>query len=51
MDAVRESDYLVGQVLKTISASAESREHTMVVLTADHGAAPWAVATGGATQF
>ena len=31
MDAVRESDYLIGQVLKTIGRSAESRDHTMVV--------------------
>ena len=37
MDAVRESDYLVGQVLTTIDRRAESRDHTMVVVTADHG--------------
>ena len=37
LDAVRESDYLVGQVLTTIDRTAESRDHTMVVVTADHG--------------
>ena len=37
MDAVRESDYLVGQVLTTIGRTAESLDHTMVVVTADHG--------------
>jgi hypothetical protein len=37
MEAVRESDYLVGQVLATIGRTAESRDHTMVVVTADHG--------------
>ncbi len=35
--AVRQSDYLVGRVLATISATAESSEHTLVVVTADHG--------------
>jgi hypothetical protein len=37
MDAVRESDYLVGRVLTTIGRTAESLDHTMVVVTADHG--------------
>ena len=37
MDAVRESDYLIGQVLTTIGRTAESLDHTMVVVTADHG--------------
>jgi len=37
MDAVRESDYLIGQVLTTIGRTTESLDHTMVVVTADHG--------------
>jgi hypothetical protein len=35
--AVRQSDYLVGRVLGTISATAESLDHTLVIVTADHG--------------
>ncbi len=35
--AVRQSDYLVGRVLATISATAESLDNTLVIVTADHG--------------
>ncbi len=35
--AVRQSDRLIGRVLATISATAESRDHTLVIVTADHG--------------
>ncbi len=37
MDAVRQSDELIGEVLTTIGRTDESRDHTMVVVTADHG--------------
>ena len=39
LSAVRESDYLVGRVLKTIGNTGESRDHTLVLVTADHGGA------------
>jgi predicted AlkP superfamily pyrophosphatase or phosphodiesterase len=35
--AVRQTDYLVGRVLTTLGKTAESRDHTLVVVTADHG--------------
>ena len=35
--AVKRSDYLIGRVLATIGKTAESREHTLVIVTADHG--------------
>ncbi len=37
MDAVRQSDDLIGRVLTTIGRTDESRDHTLVVVTADHG--------------
>ncbi len=37
LEAVRQSDHLIGRLLTTIGATAESRDHTMVVVTADHG--------------
>jgi hypothetical protein len=37
LTAARQADDLVGRVLDTISATAESRDHTLVVVTADHG--------------
>jgi len=38
--AVRQSDYLIGRVLTTIGKTPESSEHTLVIVTADHGAIP-----------
>ncbi len=35
--AVRQTDVLIGQILETIEATPESRDHTLVVVTADHG--------------
>ena len=35
--AVRRSDYLIGRVLATIGRTTQSRDHTLVVVTADHG--------------
>jgi hypothetical protein len=35
--AVKRSDYLIGRVLTTIGKTPESREHTLVLVTADHG--------------
>jgi hypothetical protein len=37
LTAVRQSDALVGSVLETVGATAESQAHTLVVVTADHG--------------
>ena len=35
--AVKRSDYLIGRVLATIGKTPESSEHTLVLVTADHG--------------
>jgi hypothetical protein len=35
--AVKQSDYLIGRVLTTIGKTPESRDHTLVLVTADHG--------------
>jgi len=37
LTAVRQSDALVGKVMTTIAKTADSREHTLLVVTADHG--------------
>jgi hypothetical protein len=37
LDAVKESDRLLGSVLNTIAGRPSLRDHTLVVLTADHG--------------
>ncbi len=37
LQAVRQSDALVGKVMKTIAATESSREHTLLVVTTDHG--------------
>jgi hypothetical protein len=37
LTAVRQTDALIGKVLKTVSSTTESSEHTLVVVTTDHG--------------
>jgi predicted AlkP superfamily pyrophosphatase or phosphodiesterase len=37
LTAVRQSDTLIGRVLKTVTSTTDSLDHTMVVVTADHG--------------
>jgi hypothetical protein len=37
LTAVRQTDTLIGRVLATIDKTAESKDHTLVVVTADHG--------------
>ena len=37
LTAVRQSDDLIGRVLATIRQTPESRDHTLVMVTADHG--------------
>jgi len=37
LTAVRQSDALIGKILITIGKTPESRDHTLVVVTADHG--------------
>jgi Type I phosphodiesterase / nucleotide pyrophosphatase len=37
LDAVHRSDILVGKVLNTITKTAASSDHTLVILTSDHG--------------
>ncbi len=34
---MKRSDYLIGRVLTTIGKTPESRDHTLVLVTADHG--------------
>jgi hypothetical protein len=37
LTAVHETDTLIGKILTTVGKTAESRDHTLVVVTADHG--------------
>jgi predicted AlkP superfamily pyrophosphatase or phosphodiesterase len=37
LDAVRRSDALIGKVLNTVTRTTESSDHTLVIVTSDHG--------------